>query len=331
MNEPLQLAGVLQLLSSPLAGEGAGVGGLRGQLTKLLLDGRLALTPLNRRTFLTRGVQALLAMSAASGDRRAAAEENKPKLRIGLITDLHYADKPPAMNRHYRDTPAKLAEALARFADARIDLLIELGDLVDAAESIETEKAWLRRMVKQLDSLAVKRCCVLGNHCVQTLTKDEFLAIAGQPRSYYSFDQGGCHLVILDACFRSDGVAYGRDNFKWRDACLPPAELAWLEQDLRHTSLKTLVFVHQRLDVGPPFGLSNAVAVRQVLEQSGKVLAVFQGHHHPGDDQTLHGIRYVTLKAMVEGAAPENNAYALLDVLPDNTLRLTGFGRQRGF
>lgn len=261
----------------------------------------------------------------------SAADEDRPRLRIGLITDLHYADKPAAKTRHYRDTPAKLAEAAARFAAARIDVLIELGDLVDAAESVELEKEYLETMVKQLAGIAEQRHFVLGNHCLETLTKPEFLAAVGQPRSYYSFDQGGCHCILLDACFRSDGTAYGRKNFKWSDACLPPDELAWLEADLRRTSLKTLVFVHQRFDAGPPYGLSNAPAVRRVLEASGKVLAVFQGHHHPGDRTESGGIRYVTLKAMVEGAGPESNAYAILDVLRDDALRLTGFRNQPGF
>ena len=36
-------------------------------------------------------------------------------LHIGLVTDLHYADKPPAGTRHYRETLAKLAEAAEQF------------------------------------------------------------------------------------------------------------------------------------------------------------------------------------------------------------------------
>ena len=38
------------------------------------------------------------------------------------------------------------------------------------------------------------------------------------------FDRGGFHFVVLDACFRSDGVPYGRKNFKWTDTKIPPAE-----------------------------------------------------------------------------------------------------------
>ena len=36
-------------------------------------------------------------------------------MRIGLLTDLHYADKKPAGTRYYRETLDKLAEAAERF------------------------------------------------------------------------------------------------------------------------------------------------------------------------------------------------------------------------
>ena len=87
---------------------------------------------------------------------------------------------------------------------------------------------------------------VLGNHCVDTLTKEEFLDRVGQERSFYSFDVGGYHFVVLDACFRSDGQPYGRKNFEWTDANIPAHEVEWLEADLASTSRPTIVFAHQR-------------------------------------------------------------------------------------
>ena len=90
---------------------------------------------------------------------------------------------------------------------------------------------------------------VLGNHCVDTLTKDEFLGGVEQKQSYYSFDRGGFHFVVLDACFRGDGQPYGRKNSKWNDANIPAAELEWLAADVKATEKPVIVFAHQRLDV----------------------------------------------------------------------------------
>ena len=47
-----------------------------------------------------------LAGSMLAGTCRFALAEgtDKPKVRIGLVTDLHCADKPPAGTRFYRET-----------------------------------------------------------------------------------------------------------------------------------------------------------------------------------------------------------------------------------
>jgi len=60
--------------------------------------------------------------------------------------------------------------------------------------------------------------------------------------------------------------------------------------------------------------------VRKVLEDSGKVVAVFQGHHHAGSYNLINGIHYYTLAAMCEGPYPENNAYAIVEVLGDRMI-----------
>jgi predicted MPP superfamily phosphohydrolase len=243
------------------------------------------------------------------------------------VTDLHYADKDARGTRYYRESLAKCVEAAKRFDEEKPDLVVELGDLIDSGSSLDVEKGYLKQIDKKFAH--VKHHCVMGNHCVENLTKPEFLEIVGQERSYYSFDATGYHLVILDACFTSDGKPYGRKNFAWADAKMPPAELEWLAADLHQTTNKALVFVHQCLDVGPPFGVKNGAEVRKILEESGKVLAVMQGHYHFGNYQEIGGIHYCTLAAVVEGSGAENNAYAMMNILPGDTIRITGFRKQK--
>ena len=151
---------------------------------------------------------------------------------------------------------------------------------------------------------------MLGNHCVHTLTKQEFLDGVEQKKSYYSFDVGDFHFVVLDSCFRSDGEPYGRKNFEWTDPNIPAAEVEWLSADLKSTAKTTVVFAHQRLDVSNHYGVKNSAEVRNVLEASGNVLAVFQGHSHKNDPNEIGGIHYCTLVAMVEGSGAENNGYS---------------------
>ena len=234
---------------------------------------------LGRRAFLKGGTLLLAGSDAGSAASAswllAATDENaKPKLRIGLATDLHYADKPPSGTRHHRESLTKFAEAAKRFQQEKPDHVIALGDLIDSAASLDTEKDYLKQVAKEFTPLPGKHHFVLGNHCVENLTKPEFLGIVGQEKSYYSFDAAGYHFVILDACFNKDGASYGRKNFQWGDANIPSAEMEWLRADLRQTEHKTIVCVHQCLDLIPPYGVQNCNAVKDVLEKSGKVIGV---------------------------------------------------------
>ena len=67
--------------------------------------------------------------------------------------------------------------------------------------------------------------------------------------------------------------------------------------------------------------------MRRVLEDSGNVLAVFQGHDHVGDHRAINGIHYYTLIAVVEGSGESNNSYALVEVRPNNDIEVIGYRR----
>lgn len=287
---------------------------------------------IRRRTFLRNGT---LLLASASFDwsraRDLLADDSQPALRIGMVTDLHYADKPPAGTRHYRETPAKLATAAEVFQREKVDFVVELGDFLDAAQSVDVEQAYLERIEKEFAACCAKRYYVLGNHCVDTLTKQEFLAGVGQERSYYSFDAGRHHFVVLDACFRSDGQPYGRKNSVWTDANIPAEELDWLRSDLKAATHETIVFAHQRLDDANKHSVKNAAQVRRILEQAGNVRAVFQGHSHRNDLQEIAGIPYCTLAAMIEGSGEANNAFSVMDLSPNGDIRVRGFIRQKNY
>lgn len=282
-----------------------------------------------RRAFLKGGT--LLLTAAAADPRQLVAAEAKSPLRVGLVTDLHYADKPPSGTRHYQDTPGKLAKAAEEFGRHKPEFLVELGDFIDAADSPAAERGYLNRINRDFSTICENRHYVLGNHCVYTLTKEEFLDGVQQEQSYYSFDSGGFHFVVLDSCFRSDGQSYGRQNFVWTDPNIPAEELEWLRVDLQETSKPTIVFAHQRLDVGNSYGVKNAAAVRKIFEDSGRVLAVFQGHSHKNDLSDIGGIHYCTLVAMVEGAGAESNGYAMMQIAEDGSIRVDGFYNQQSY
>jgi alkaline phosphatase len=234
-------------------------------------------------------------------------------------------------SRHYRETLDKLTQSKATFHTSAPSLIVELGDLIDAPDSRDAAIRDLLRVNRALSVLSNQRHYVLGNHCLQALSKAEFLGTVERSRSYYSFDHGSFHFVVLDACFRHDGEPYEHGNFHWEEATISAPQIEWLRGDLQAANRHVVVFVHQRLDVNNKFGIINAAEVREVLGKSSKVLAVVQGHNHKNDYNEISGIHYVTLMAMVEGSGAENNSYCMMRIWPNGSIHITGFGKQASY
>lgn len=287
-----------------------------------------------RRVFLKEGALYMMAGLLAEADTAHALPAGRPALRIGYLTDLHYADTDDRGARNYRASLDKMIAAVDALNGEHIQFAVHGGDLIDALPDPDpaSEKRFLERINREFARLHAPRHYVLGNHCIFSLTKPEFLETIHRPHSYYSFDQNGFHFVVLDACCRKDGVDYGRRNFDWTDTEIPPSQRDWLAQDLKATRHKTIVFVHQRLDlpVGNEDAVHSAPNVRAILEQSGKTLAVFMGHSHVNDYRQINGIHYCTLDAVIGGRGADSNAYSLLDVYADGSLKLTGFQKHSG-
>ena len=86
----------------------------------------------------------------------------------------------------------------------------------------------------------------------------------------------------------------------WTDTFYP--DVAGREGLLQGLKGNAYVFMHQNIDpeIREDHRLSNAAEVRAVLEASGKVRKVFQGHCHWGNRSCHQGIEYITLPAMCE-------------------------------
>jgi hypothetical protein len=284
---------------------------------------------ISRRTFLcsAAGIVAAAGLSCTPGWR-----SRRQPVRFGIVTDCHYADTDVAGTRFYRESLDKLAECVTRMNAERVDFLVELGDLKDQDKPpVESRTLqYLRDAETVLQRFRGPTYHVLGNHDMDSLSKQQFLANVENTRidsacSYYSFDGNGLHCIVLDANYKADGSDYDHGNFDWKDANVPPRELAWLRRDLAASRGPVIIFIHQLLDGTGSVHVENASEVRQVLRASGKVLAIFQGHHHPGAYSLIDGIHYYTLQAVVEGHGKENNSYAIVEVQPAGTIIVTGF------
>ncbi len=88
------------------------------------------------------------------------------------------------------------------------------------------------------------------------------------------------------------------DNGNWyrsgiTASWIDPEQIEWLRSDLAATRNPTIVLVHQMLDeIWEGGAVPNRAEVRRVLEESGKVVAVIQGHAHQDAHEIRNGILY---------------------------------------
>lgn len=253
-----------------------------------------------------------------------------PVLRIGLIADIHYADKPRWNNRNYRLSPDKAREAISKFNDSNTDFIVLLGDNIDEMEK-EADLNHLKFIDKIINQFNGEVHYVLGNHDLGELAKKEFINnTSGKGEApNYSFSKEDYHFIVLDANFRQDGVAYSGGNFEWTDSYIPSSQLNWLSGELeksRTEDRNVIIFIHQILtDENDPHGVKNASAIRNMLEQSGNVLAVFQGHNHHGSYEKINDIHYVGIHPMV---VDDTNAFSELIIGREGEIEIIGYGRQ---
>ena len=291
---------------------------------------------LDRRSFLERGVLSLAGLAGANALAfgPAGAARSEPLVTFAALTDVHYADQPARGSRFYRDSIAKMRITAEAVREAEVGFAVELGDLIDTGvgkisdDVIARDIKYLKAIEAEFAKCADKRHYILGNHCVDVLTKEEFAANSAAKAKHYSFDQGGVHFVVLDACYNSKGEPYGRRNATWRDTNIPQDQIDWLDDDLGGSDGPIIVFTHQRLDPTKSHSVKNADKVREVFTRSGRVAAVLQGHSHQNAAVELDGIHYVVARAMVEGEGVKSNGFAVVRVYADGSLRIEGFHKQ---
>jgi len=261
-------------------------------------------------------------------------------LKVGIVTDIHAHDTDsPGEGKIMTDYP----ERLGAFVDAMngwpADLVIELGDFVNGNFVFGPPPGDPARIVDILDEaegiyamLDAPRYYVLGNHDVYDLSKEEFVEHTGCTFTYGSFDADGYHFVILDAQYNKDGEDL--DHVGWVvQGYIPEVQLEWLKGDLAETEKPTIVCVHQRLDVDVDFLSGNAPEIRnnkdvqRILEESGVVIAVFQGHDHENAYTLINGIHYIEFDQLVNEESEPSWAYVTLD--PDaRTIAIGGEGER---
>lgn len=289
-----------------------------------------------RREFIFTSLEAF----AATALYGAAPDGEKPLVRFAIVSDTHYADhdstKPPGEVRAFRESPRKLRECVEVMNARRPDFIMTLGDFIEATGPLARDFESLEHIEKELAAFDGPRYHVIGNHDFEAFTRADYLSRVvntGIPpdRSYYSFVRGGVTFLALDHGYDADGRPFGRGFAPWNRGHLSEEEFAWARETVASAPGPVVVFAHWRLDSKGKGGNAalDAARLRGILEDGGKVKAVFTGHDHYGYCGIEKGILYYSLKAMVTGSGPESSSYAEVALYPSGRCSVTGFRRAK--
>ena len=273
---------------------------------------------------------ALLALPLA-----AAAQLGPDSLRFALMSDPQYADKASTSDRCYRNTIPKMDTAVKFLNTKSPAFLLILGDYVDAYTNAAADTAKTYRDIDTLNKSVSKFTGpiyqVLGNHDEASLNKSEWLAraVGTIKKNYYAFDVGPFHFIVMDGNYSPNGKDFGRvDPWVWNQVTIPQSQIDWLTANLDSAGQKpTLVAIHENLSDATEYSVSNAAAIRTVLETHGNVTHVLQGHRHEGAYVKVGKIHYLTQHAMCNcpaGATSNGNNFALV-TLKDSALYVDGY------
>ncbi len=286
-------------------------------------------------------------------------------LLFGISGDQHFSDNvdhdwPNFGQKEYRrvtTAPTRFG-AFIETVDENIDPIfgfsIHMGDAVDSRCSSGGMPGKLAELNSIVDDSDVPFLNIIGNHdkweidSRGDMTWAEYFAAlsnhATQANGFpdganpkgYTFDVGGFRCIVL--------------YYPYLDYVQGPEgddQQAWLTARLSETSKPVIIFSHAYLHTqmhqyGDPsyayYGGDDTylAPVRTIIENSGKVIAVFQSHYHRAkSNATINEIPYVGVACPVHAPLIDDNAYYIVEVTPNvfqgpnqmhGTVKLTGYG-----
>lgn len=267
----------------------------------------------------------------------------KPLLKVGLVADPQYANKPTRGSRYYKESLWKLEEAIDTFNYENVDFVQSLGDIIDAEWGSYDAILPIYNMLNP----GTENYHLLGNHdfSVDSTHLSSLLETLSMPDYYYSYSKKGWRFIVLDATDYSyfsnplhhrdinkidsyyDNTQDKANKQSWNSA-IGEMQQNWLKEELASAnSLNQRVILFSHLPIRPKgnaHNLWNDYEIVDIIENSANVVAFINGHNHVGGYAFENGIHYITLYGMVETMI---GSYGILEIHKDK-LVLRGYGNQ---
>lgn len=270
-------------------------------------------------------------------------------LKIGIFTDVHLG-----RDAFYRGKLRKLGYRALDLTQSFVqhmnqgfqpDFVMNLGDVVQDM-TLEEDLENYRAISQSLDGLEAPLYPVAGNHDLIQMSPRQLLDFwsefspqvqtVGPEDLYYRFEVEAWTFLVLHS-------HEAKDDRIWMDS----PQIDWLAQELAAGQGPVVIFLHHSLadqDTSANwwFGehphlalIQQRPQVRQLIEASGRVRAVINGHLHWNQRSDHGGVPYFTVQSPIENfdnAEPPEPAASWAELLlspQQGQSRLTVHGRDR--
>ncbi len=215
------------------------------------------------------------------------------RVRFGVMADAHI--------EFMHDGEARVRTFFETCLRERCDFCVDLGDFCPPGKTNGAAKEAIRAMMK---GFPLPFYHILGNHDTDENKKSAVFSYLGCENQKRSFDFGGVHFLLVDACAYREGedeIEYENGNYRTSHGELPiltEAELSYIREDLAAAKHPAVLFSHQSL-IESRTGIRNAEALREALGYAKNgVLLCICGHEHVDRLEKKDGIYYFCLNSM---------------------------------
>lgn len=273
-------------------------------------------------------------------------------VRLGVLTDIQYADKPDSklpwvgQLREYQKVLPKLESAVEYLNKHSLSLVLHLGDIVDGNKTLDQTREDLEAVLSRLEQLKAPVCHVLGNHCLDVERDYLVRRLKLDKGAYYHVDVSDkWRFIMVDtvdmSVSREQGTSLrkladeylhdheGEENAKPWNGGIGPEQMKWLSStlvDARKKNRFVIVCGHMPILPQAATGMHcawDSAAIEEVLVQSEVVKAYFCGHCHEGGYAFCRGIHHVTFEALLD--SDDDGAVGVIE-LHDEEIVVNGKG-----
>lgn len=271
-------------------------------------------------------------------------------VKIGIMADNQGsdgADDPswsllgsPEEYRRFSTASARLQEAVSTFNSESVDLVIDLGDLIDFGLSQGAIRSYLQARVAEYGDLTMPWIGVQGNH-------DSGLYVTGEEITGYYTDIDVVHAARENVYEDASGwksYTYDLDGLcficiKNEMTTVEEGLLDWFEARLAGTSLPVIIICHVPIWQITEWAWTYAndyADFQAKINAADNVQAVLCGHYHwDNGDVVIQNVPYYSFFGSVLCPNADDNAYFIVEVIPNAVgtpngpkanIQITGFG-----